>query len=75
MRYTELMKRVASKQPLVLSATEAGKIQASVVKVYRSSAHVNALLAATEKGYSPDRAAESAHAEVMRLLEEAENGS
>ena len=72
----ELMKHVASKQPLVLGPTEAVRIEASIVKVYRSADRVDALLAATEKGYSTDRAvAEAAHGEVVRLLEEAEHES
>lgn len=71
-----LMEHVASKQPLVLGPTEAARIEASIVKVYRSADRVDALLAETEKGYSTDRAvAEAAHAEVVRLLEEAAHES
>lgn len=69
-----LMKRVASKAPLTLKREGAAKIETSIVKVFRSSERVDALLVAIEKGYSTDRAeAEAAHAQVVRLLEEAEN--
>jgi hypothetical protein len=48
-------------------------VQQAVVTFYRDAQRVTALLGATEKGYSTDRkAAEAAHAEVVHLLEAAE---
>lgn len=71
-----LMIGVASKKPVVLGLAEAEKIAEAIVKVYRSEARVDALLAAIEKGYSIDRKeATSAHDEVLHLLQEAENES
>lgn len=70
-----LIKRVASKTPIMLKREDVVKIEKSIVKVFHSSERVDALLAAIEKGYSTDRTeAEAAHAQVVRLLEEAENG-
>ncbi|MCX6031810.1 MAG: type I-D CRISPR-associated protein Cas7/Csc2 [Chloroflexi bacterium] len=68
-----LMGGVASAKPQVLGLDDAAKVQRAVVGVYRDPARVAALLRATEKGYATDRkAAEAAHAEVVRLLEAAE---
>lgn len=68
-----LMAGVASADPLVVSPAEATRIAEAVVKVHRRPERVAALLRATEKGYGDDRqAAAAGHADVVRLLEEAE---
>ena len=72
----ELLKGIASRKPVVLGLAETAKLTDSVVKVYRSSERVKILLTLIEKGYSTNRdEAMSAHADVVRLLEEAENES
>jgi len=68
-----LIARVASANPLVLGLDDAARVQRAIVGVYRDPERVAALLRATERGYATDRkAAEAAHAEVVRLLEAAE---
>jgi CRISPR-associated protein Csc2 len=67
-----LMDNVASADPVILGLDEAARVQRAVVSVYRDAERVAALLRATEQGYSTDRkAAEAAHAEIVRLLEAA----
>jgi CRISPR-associated protein Csc2 len=68
-----LLDKVASAAPLLLGPDEAAKVQQATVLVYHNAERVAALLRATEKGYLTDRkAAEAAHAEVVHLLEAAE---
>jgi len=67
-----LMARVASADPLILGLEDAARLQRAIVGVYRDPERVAALLRATERGYATDRkAAEAAHADVVRLLEAA----
>jgi len=68
-----LIARVASANPLVLGLDDATRVQRAIVGAYRDPERVAALLRATERGYATDRkAAEAAHAEIVRLLEAAE---
>lgn len=70
---TELIRGVASTDPLVLRQDQTAAVQHAIIQAYRDPARVTALLAAIEKGYHTDETTrQDGHAKVVQLLEAAQ---
>lgn len=70
---TELIRGVASTDPLVLRQDQSAAVQHAIIQTYRDPARVTALLAAIEKGYHTDETTrQDGHAKVVQLLEAAQ---